>query len=174
MTTLETNTTLEAVSTPVNTSSLPLEGASTTPNTPETTLKPTAKGLTVKKLKYYLDLFEEMSAIQIQLDAVYNSYHSPVITGMPHGTTPGDPTVRSIHTAERLQMKLRNLQEEVDMIDELIDSIEDIRLRNIVRLHFSGGLTWAATAKQLRKNFASADSVRNYFYKNFIDDEEEA
>lgn len=170
MTLIDTRTPLDEVSTPVISTADALKEVTTTPSNPKT--PPTAKGLTVKKLKYYLDLFEEMSAIQIQLDAVYNSYHSPIITGMPHGTTPSDPTVKALHTAERLQMKLRNLQEEVDAIDERIDSIEDIRLRNIVRLHFSGGLTWAATAKQLRKNFASADSVRNYFYKNFVDDEE--
>lgn len=134
---------------------------------------PTVKGLTVKMLKYYLDLFEEMSAIQIQLNAVYNSYHSPGFSNSGHGSAPSDPTVKSLHTAERLEHKLQALQKKVDSIDEMIDEIEDIRLRNIVRLHFSGGMTWAATAVQLKKNFASADSVRNYFYKNFVDDTEE-
>lgn len=134
--------------------------------------EPTVKGLTIQKLKSYLDIFEEMSSIQIQLNAVYNSYHSPVFGSDSHGTTPSDPTVQSLHTAERLKNKLLNLQEEADELDELIDEIPNVVLRNVCRLHFASSLTWDETARQLKKNFTTGQSVRHYFYKYFVEDKE--
>ena len=125
-----------------------------------------------------LDRLRELSHLQREIeiladlrDSLYYPVRSPRISGEPHGTTPGDPTVNAVHAIEDVNRKIYELQnrlaEEVsEVLDWIYNELEQSELRSIIICHYLQGMTWEQTTRHVL-GYYGTDSARMRVYRYF-------
>lgn len=122
---------------------------------------------TVNDLYQYRALAAEFESIQNTILALYDPVKSPSFDQIgTHSQTPGDPTARAVSRIETLTQELEQKREDLGIrlasIESMLNTVQDPKIRAIIRLHFINGLTWNETASRIYKN-STGDSVRKYF-----------
>lgn len=130
--------------------------------------------VTIDDLYAYRNLCKEINAIQFQINDTALAVRSPSLGGMPHGTTPGDPTARAalriIELEDDLNRKSNEMIDQAKQIETWIDSINDHEIRAIIRYHFLSGKTWRETALAMYGSTTrqTAQNVWKRWYSNYI------
>lgn len=106
--------------------------------------------MTIEQLEQFRGMRAEVVAIQKEIETYYNPVSSPNgRTDGGHGSTPGNPTERAamrvIECKKALESKVYAMQEALAAIDEWLDTVDDSKLRAIIRWHYIHGLTWKQT-----------------------------
>ena len=123
----------------------------------------------IERLRAYIDLHENMDEIKQELEALYYPITSPKF-GELAGTQPGDPTARAVdkimQLQERLQAKTQAIAEELEAIENWLDTVEDDKLEKIVRAHYLQGKTWRECTRRFMRYY-SEDGAKQYVYAWF-------
>lgn len=124
----------------------------------------------VKKLQNEIDELEQMKL------RWYRPVHSPNMDGMPHSTTPGDPTAQAMHRIDMINDKITGIQQQLaDIVEEILnwlytdlsdDSLEQSELRRIIICHYIDGMSWETTTRHVL-GYYGTDSARMRVYRYF-------
>ena len=114
--------------------------------------------VTIDDLYSYRNLCREINAIQFQINDTALAVRSPSFGGMPHGTTPGDPTARAalkiIELEDDLKRKSNEMVDQAKQIEAWVDSTDNHEIRAIIRYHFLAGKTWRETSMAMYRSGA--------------------
>ena len=127
--------------------------------------------VTREDLRNYCDYLNDLAAMDLRIETLYNTYRSPQMTGdgSSRPSSPGDPVWSAYQRIERAKEAREELREKIQEIEDFVEAIEDPRERAICNLHYLSGLTWSATCYQLRKHHSITVVTRydNDWWNNY-------
>ena len=111
--------------------------------------------VTREDLRKYCDYLNDLAAMDLRIETLYNTYRSPQMTGdgSSRPSSPGDPVWSAYQRIEKAKQAREDLREKIREIEDFVEAIEDPRERAICNLHYLSGYTWSATCYQLRKHY---------------------
>ena len=103
--------------------------------------------MTKEFLKEHIDKLEEAKGLKFEIDQMYQTIKSPVITGMPSAHSPDADKIGVIlgkiqEKEIRYLAKLNIILSEEKEIEKVIDSLKDARERTVMRYRYISGLKW--------------------------------
>ena len=103
--------------------------------------------MTKEFLKEHIDKLDEAKGLKFEIDQMYQTIKSPVITGMPSAHSPDADKIGVIlgkiqEKEIRYLAKLDIILKEEEKIEKIIDSLEDSRQRTVMRYRYISGLEW--------------------------------
>jgi DNA-directed RNA polymerase specialized sigma subunit len=98
-------------------------------------------------LKEHITKLNEAKGLKYEIDQMYCTIKSPVITGMPSGSPTSNDKLGNIlwkiqEKEIRYLAKLDIILNEEKEIEQVIDSLKDSRERTIMRYRYISGLEW--------------------------------
>ena len=103
--------------------------------------------MTKEFLKEHIDKLDEAKGLKFEIDQMYQTLKSPVITGMPSAHSPDVDKIGAIlskiqEKEIRYLAKLNIILVEEKEIEKVIDSLKDARERTVMRYRYISGLKW--------------------------------
>ena len=103
--------------------------------------------MTKEFLKEHIDKLDEAKGLKFEIDQMYQTIKSPVITGMPSAHSPDADKIGVIlgkiqEKEIRYLAKLNIILSEEKEIEKVIDSLKDARERTVMRYRYISGLKW--------------------------------
>ena len=103
--------------------------------------------MTKEFLKEHIDKLDEAKGLKFEIDQMYQTLKSPVITGMPSAHSPDADKIGIIlgkiqEKEIRYLAKLNIILGEEKEIEKVIDSLKDARERTVMRYRYISGLKW--------------------------------
>jgi DNA-directed RNA polymerase specialized sigma subunit len=103
--------------------------------------------MTKEFLKEHIDKLDEAKGLKFEIDQMYQTLKSPVITGMPSAHSPDADKIGVIlgkiqEKEIRYLAKLNIILGEEKEIEKVIDSLKDARERTVMRYRYISGLKW--------------------------------
>ena len=104
--------------------------------------------MTKDRLRRYIWLRREEKQLKIRLDTVLNdiaAVSSPDLSGMPHGNEPtrlDSIVIRYEEIADKYEKKLAETQAELLAIERAIGTVDDPKLRLLLRYKYIDGYKW--------------------------------
>ena len=128
--------------------------------------------MTIERLRAFRGIQIEIEEIDREISLLYYPIASPR-SSETHGTTPGDPTARAVSIImkkqEDIEVLRARLAQELQDIEEWIDTLDDHELRAIIRAHYLLGDSWARCCPRiLNYRFSEAAKFRVYRYCGII------
>ena len=131
--------------------------------------------MTIDELEELRYLNSEISAVQCEIEGMYNTYRSPAFEKI--GSSPqhaGDPTADAVRKIIDLQTKynamLNAMADRRDRVNAWLLSLDDGDIKSIIRWHYLCGKSWKRTTELVygrRSNNRNAYRViRRYFGKD--------
>ena len=131
--------------------------------------------MTIDELEELCYLNSEISAVQREIEGMYNTYRSPAFEKI--GSSPqhaGDPTADAVRKIMDLQAKynvmLNDMADRRDRVNAWLLSLDDGEIKSIIRWHYLNGKSWKQTSGLVyggRSNERNAYRViRRYFGKD--------
>ena len=121
--------------------------------------------MTKEQLEQYTSIKEEIKELEAELDK-RKSPVSDIVTGSmeDYPYTQHSVTVRGLSSnTYLLDLKLAYKKKELELqrleIENFLDSVQDSKIRRIIRLKYIKGKTWPQIARKMDKHI-SGDSVR--------------
>lgn len=125
--------------------------------------------MTIDRLRAYRGIQKEKDEIMREIDLLYYPISSPRFSES-HGTQPGDPTAAAVAKImareERLNELTRELAEELDYIEQWLETLDDHELRAIIRAHYLMGDSWARCTQRIL-SYEFSDTAKKRVYKFF-------
>lgn len=125
--------------------------------------------MTIERLRAYRGIQKEKDEIMREIDLLYYPISSPRFSES-HGTQPGDPTAAAIAKImareERLNELTRELADELDYIEQWLETLDDHELRAIIRAHYLMGDSWARCTQRIL-SYEFSDTAKKRVYKFF-------
>lgn len=123
---------------------------------------------------YYLK--KEIDDIKLELETL-PEISSAQITGMPHSNQVGDPVFSLYQKREKLEIKLYKkifrYYDELERIENILDSIDDDRVRKMARMRYVLNKKWADIGDSVGFERTSCSKIlRIYFEKNGMQEAE--
>lgn len=120
--------------------------------------------ITRKELLEAQNTAKRIRSIRKQIDAAYNTYHSPSFYGVKR-TTLADPVTTALHRIDNLTEELAGCCESlIPFLDELMQ-IPDSVTRTIIVEHYLLGYSWQKCTKEVYGiNRSESARVRIYRY----------
>lgn len=131
--------------------------------------------MTIEDLEDLRYLDSEISAVQKEIETMYNPYMSPAFEKIGKSPlSPGDPTSEAVHKITTLKQKYnRMLIEMVDRRDRVnawLVNLEDQEIKSIIRWHYLKGKSWKQTSRLVYGDLAGERNayrtVRRFFGKD--------
>ena len=123
----------------------------------------------IERLRAFIDLRENKDEIMQELEALYYPITSPKF-GELSGMQPGDPTARAVDKIlslqERLQDRTQKIAEELEAIENWLDTVDDDKLEKIVRAHYLQGVSWRRCTQRFMAYYCE-ESAKRYVYRWF-------
>jgi hypothetical protein len=128
--------------------------------------------MTIERLRAFRGIQREIEEIDREISLLYYPIASPR-SSETHGTTPGDPTARAVSIIMKKQEDIEvlrgRLAQELQDIEDWIDTLDDHELRAIIRAHYLLGDSWARCSQRiLNYRFSEAAKFRVYRYFGII------
>lgn len=128
--------------------------------------------MTIERLRAFRGIQIEIEEIDREISLLYYPIASPR-SSETHGTTPGDPTARAVSIImkkqEDIEVLRARLAQELQDIEDWIDTLDDHELRAIIRAHYLLGDSWARCSQSiLNYRFSEAAKFRVYRYFGII------
>lgn len=135
--------------------------------------------MTIETLEQYRGIMSEIKALELEIDALYDSRKSPTGHEGAGASGPGDPTGRSAMRIIYLKEKLVAQQERrIDTaltIVTWLQTVDDPEIRSIVHWRYLHCCGWKATAEQVYGDATAADAcrkrIRRFFKKEKVFEE---
>lgn len=110
--------------------------------------------MTKDYLKEHVRKLKEVEGLKFEIDQMYQTMQSPVITGMPSARIPDSDKLGNIlwkiqQKEIRYLAKLDIILDEEKEIEKVIDMLEDSRERTIMRYRYISGLEWEEVCVKL-------------------------
>lgn len=125
--------------------------------------------MTIERLRSYRGIQKEKDEIMREIDLLYYPISSPRFSES-HGTQPGDPTAAAVAKImareERLNELTRELADELDYIEQWLETLDDHELRAIIRAHYLMGDSWARCTQRIL-SYEFSDTAKKRVYKFF-------
>ena len=125
--------------------------------------------MTIERLRAYRGIQKEKDEIMREIDLLYYPISSPRFSES-HGTQPGDPTAAAVAKImvreERLNELTRELADELDYIEQWLETLDDHELRAIIRAHYLMGDSWARCTQRIL-SYEFSDTAKKRVYKFF-------
>lgn len=125
--------------------------------------------MTIDRLRAYRGIQKEKDEIMREIDLLYYPISSPRFSES-HGTQPGDPTAAAVAKImareERLNELTRELADELDYIEQWLETLDDHELRAIIRAHYLLGDGWTRCTQRIL-NYEFSDAARYRVYRYF-------
>lgn len=125
--------------------------------------------ITIEKLKAFRGIQKEMDEIKREIDTLYFPVSSPR-SSESHSTSPGDPTASAVHRIMRLEDRLTvltaQLADELEEIEDWLETLNDHELRAIIRAHYLLGDSWARCTQRIL-NYEFSDTAKDRVYRFF-------
>ena len=125
--------------------------------------------MTIERLRAFRGIQKEKDEIMREIDLLYYPISSPGSSDF-HSTTPGDPTASTVakimRRQERLKELTQELAEELDYIENWVESLDDHELRAIIRAHYLMGENWKRCTQRIL-NYRSSDAAKYRVYRYF-------
>ncbi len=125
--------------------------------------------ITIEKLKAFRGIQKEMDEIKREIDTLYFPVASPR-SSESHSTSPGDPTASAVHRIMRLEDRLTvltaQLADELEEIEDWLETLNDHELRAIIRAHYLLGDSWARCTQRIL-NYEFSDTAKDRVYRFF-------
>lgn len=106
----------------------------------------------MKKLNKLYFLKIEIKELEDEIKNL-SEISSPGLSGMPHSNKKSNPIeqffMKKQKLIEKLIKKLEKYVEELNMVENFIDSIEDVEIRTIARFRFIDNLKWEDISKRV-------------------------
>ena len=103
--------------------------------------------MTKEFLKEHIKKLSEAEGLKFEIDNMYQTLRSPVITGMPSAHSPDADKIGIV--LSKIQEKEIRYLAKLDVIlsvykeiEKFIDSLEDSRERTVMRYRYISGLEW--------------------------------
>jgi hypothetical protein len=131
--------------------------------------------MTIEDLEELRYLNSEISAVQREIESMYNTYGSPAFEKIGQSPiSPGDPTADAVRKIIGLQAKynsmLNDMADRRDRVNAWLVSLDDGEIKSIIRWHYLCGKSWKQTSGLVyggRSNERNAYRViRRYFGKD--------
>ena len=131
--------------------------------------------MTIEELEELRYLNSEISAVQREIESMYNTYRSPAFEKIGQSPlSPGDPTSEAVQKIMDLQAKynrmLNDMADRRDRVNAWLVELDDPEIRSIIRWHYLNGKSWKQTSGLVygdRSNERNAYRViRRYFGKD--------
>ena len=131
--------------------------------------------MTIEDLEELRYLNSEISAVQREIESMYNTYRSPAFEKIGSSPlSPGDPTAQAVSKVMQLQRKynimLTEMADRRDLVNAWLVSLDDGEIKSIIRWHYLCGKSWKQTSGLVyggRSNERNAYRViRRYFGKD--------
>ena len=110
-----------------------------------------------------------MEQIQREIDLLYYPIRSPR-SGEERSSTPSDPTASAVNKIMRLEERLYRLREQLaDQLEEIeqwLETLDDHELRAIIRAHYLLGDSWARCTQRVM-SYEFSDSAKHRVYRFF-------
>lgn len=131
--------------------------------------------MTIDELEKMRYLSSEITAVQKEIEGLYNTYRSPAFEKI--GSSPqhaGDPTADAVRKIIDLQTKynsmLNDMADRRDRVNAWLIGLDDGEIKSIIRWHYLNGKSWKQTSDLVygrRSNNRNAYRViRRYFGKD--------
>ena len=103
--------------------------------------------MTKEFLKEHIDKLDEAEGLKFEIDQMYQTIKSPIITGEPSAPAPNKDKIGEIvwkiqEKKTRYLAKLDVILNEEEEIEKAIASLEDSRERTVMRYRYISGLKW--------------------------------
>ena len=103
--------------------------------------------MTKEFLKEHIDKLEEAKGLKFEIDQMYQTIKSPIITGEPSAPAPNKDKIGEIvckiqEKEIRYLAKLDVILNEEEEIEKVIDLLKDARERTVMRYRYISGLKW--------------------------------
>ena len=131
--------------------------------------------MTIEDLEELRYLNSEISAVQREIESMYNTYRSPAFEKIGSSPlSPGDPTSEAVQKIMSLQAKynamLNDMADRRDRVNAWLIGLDDGEVKSIIRWHYLNGKSWKQTSGLVnggRSNERNAYRViRRYFGKD--------
>ena len=131
--------------------------------------------MTIEELEELRYLNSEISAVQREIESMYNTYRSPAFEKIGQSPlSPGDPTAQAVSKVMQLQRKynrmLNDMADRRDRVNAWLVSLDNGEIKSIIRWHYLCGKSWKQTSGLVygdRSNERNAYRViRRYFGKD--------
>lgn len=129
--------------------------------------------VTMETLQKYLDLQQEIRAIEAEIQALYYPVKTVPIGGFGHSTSPGDPTAAAVsmimRQKDRLAAKKAEYEQITNQIENWVDNLPDHKVAAIVRWHYLNAQpkSWAETCR-IMFGYSDKDVCRR-IVKNYLE-----
>ena len=112
--------------------------------------------VTREDLRRYCEYLNDLDAMDMRIESLYNTYKSPQISGdgSSHSSDPGNPVWSAYQRIERAKQAREELRKKITEIEDFVEAIDDPRERAICNLHYLSGFTWEATCYRMRKHYS--------------------
>lgn len=125
--------------------------------------------MTIERLRAFRGIQKEIEEIKREINTLYYPISSPR-SSESHSTSPGDPTASAVHRIMRLEERMADktqvLADELEAIEEWLDTLQDHELRAIIRAHYLLGDSWARCTQRIL-NYEFSDSAKHRVYRFF-------
>ena len=107
--------------------------------------------ITLDRLKEAQKVFSEYREIQDQIQAAYNTYHSPQYEYRKSKYENTDPVVQAFYKIEKLNDRLSDHLDFISAFEQDLKQIRNYEVQAIIRYHYILGYTWMYTTKKIYK-----------------------
>ena len=107
--------------------------------------------MTIEDLEELRYLNSEISAVQREIESMYNTYRSPAFEKIGQSPlSPGDPTAQAVSKVMQLQRKynimLTEMADRRDRVNAWLVSLDNGEIKSIIRWHYINGESWKRTS----------------------------
>ena len=123
----------------------------------------------LRKFRHKQNMIDDLEQMKLNW---YRPVHSPVLNGMPHSSTPSDPTASAFAKIERINDQIAMIQSELaDELEEILNWLYDgtdksEEFQRIVICHYLNRMSWEATTRHVL-GYYGTESAKNYVYRYF-------
>lgn len=131
-------------------------------------------GMTIARLKRVKDMQDMIDDLEQTKLQWYRPVRSPVLTGMPHSSTPSDPTASAVAKIARVNDRISQIQGELaDEVEEILNWLyeeppneKSAELQRIIICHYLNGMSWEATTRHVL-GYYGTESAKQRVYRYF-------
>lgn len=131
--------------------------------------------MTKEFLKEHIKKLNEANGLKFEIDQMYQTLKSPIITGMPAVHSPDADKIGNVlwkiqQKEIKYLAKLDVILDEEKDIETVIDTLKDSRERTVMRYRYISGLEWEEVCVKAHYSWQWVHKLHKRALKNIIGD----
>ena len=133
--------------------------------------------MTKEFLKEHITKLNEVKGLEFEIQQMYQTLKSPIITGMPAVHSPDADKIGNVlwkiqQKEIKYLAKLDVILNEEKDIEKVIDNLEDSRERTIMRYRYISGLEWEEVCVKAHYSWKHTHRLHSDALKKILDNKE--